>query len=494
MDTFIAIDIGASSGRLMLSQWVNQQLSLTEIHRFKNSFRHLDGFDRWDIDYLIKEILIGLEKVKQAGFDTCCVGIDTWAVDYCLVDREGLRLGDPVAYRDKRTNGVIERFSQTYPLQTLYEKTGIQLQPFNTIFQLYVEEKDLLAKADKLLLIPDYLGYVFTGNMVTEKTNASTMQLLNANTQSWDSDLLAAIQVDESLFPPLVDAGTILGKLAYEQFPAYDLPDATFITVASHDTASAIIGTPGSGTDWGYISSGTWSLLGIETNVPKISAAAFDENYTNEWGAHNTIRFLKNIMGMWLIQEVARQQAYRYSFAELAELAKETPGFQQFIDVNDPRFLHPENMISELQDYCRETNQKVPETPGEIARCVYDNLALCYGSELQKLEALTGTTRTLQTLHIVGGGSNNTFLNQLTADIAQCTIEAGPGEATAIGNLVLQMMAVGLFTTLEEARAAIKRSFPCTIHQPSAFDQTIVLTYQSFLKGAQQHDKNPATL
>lgn len=494
MDTFIAIDIGASSGRLMMSQWDDQQLSLTEIHRFKNSFRHHAGFDRWHIDYLIKEILIGLEKVKHAGIQSCYVGIDTWAVDYCLIDDKGQRLGDPVAYRDKRTNHVIERFSQEYSLQTLYEKTGIQLQPFNTIFQLYVEDKNLLAKADKLLLIPDYLGYVFTGKMVTEKTNASTMQLLNANTQTWDQDLLAAIQVKEDLFAPLVDAGTLLGKLNQEKFSTYDLPDTTFITVASHDTASAIIGTPSSGSDWGYISSGTWSLLGIETKVPNISAAAFDENYTNEWGAHNTIRFLKNIMGMWLIQEVARHQNDQYSFPELAALAEVTPGFQQFIDVNDPRFLNPDNMITELQTYCRETHQKVPETPGEIARCVYDNLALCYGSELQKLEALTGTAHTLQRLHIVGGGSNNTFLNQLTADVAQCTIEAGPGEATAIGNLVLQMITVGLFASLEEARMAIKKSFPCTVHHPRAFDRKIQTNYQSFLKGARQHDKDPATI
>ncbi|OTN75646.1 rhamnulokinase [Enterococcus sp. 8G7_MSG3316] len=494
MDTFIAIDIGASSGRLMMSQWNNQRLSLTEIHRFKNRFRHQNGFDRWQIDYLIKEILLGLVKVKQAGIDTCHVGIDTWAVDYCLVDENGTRLGDPVAYRDKRTNQVIERFGQTYSLQTLYEKTGIQLQPFNTIFQLYVEEKQLLAAADKLLLIPDYLGYVFTGNMVTEKTNASTMQLLNATTQTWDPDLLAAIGVNEALFAPLVDAGTVLGALNQAHFPTYDLPDTTFITIASHDTASAILGTPGNGTDWGYISSGTWSLLGIETTVPTISAAAFDENYTNEWGAHNTIRFLKNIMGMWLIQEVARQQENRYSFPELAAMAETEPGFQQFIDVNDPRFLNPDNMIAALQEYCRETKQKVPETPGEIARCVYDNLALCYGDELQKLAALTGTANKLQTLHIVGGGSNNAFLNQLTANVAQCTIEAGPSEATAIGNLVLQMMTVGLFDTLEEARMAIKASFPCTVYQPEPIDPTIMTEYQFFLKGARHHDKHPTTI
>lgn len=483
MNTFIAIDIGASSGRLMLSRWENEQITLEEIHRFKNGFRPHEGFDRWAIDYLIQEILVGLQKVKQAGINDCFVGIDTWAVDYCLIDQAGERLGDPVAYRDSRTNDAIAAFAQRYSLQKLYEKTGIQLQPFNTIFQLAAEEAQLLQKADKLLLIPDYLGYVFTGKMVTEKTNASTMQLLNANTQTWDAELLAEIGVTEGLFPPLVDAGTVLGALQTQKFPAYDLPQATFVTVASHDTASAIIGTPGEGSDWGYISSGTWSLLGIETKVPNVSLAAFDENYTNEWGAHNTIRFLKNIMGMWLIQEVARQQDYQYSYAELAELAQATPAFQQFVDVNDPRFLNPENMITELQAYCRETQQKVPETAGELARCVYDNLALCYASELQKLEQLTGTTSKLQKLHIVGGGSNNRFLNQLTADAAQLTIEAGPSEATAIGNLLMQMMSAGIFTSLAEARRAVKHSFPCSVHEPQPFDHKILSNYQRFIEG-----------
>ncbi len=483
MKSFIAIDIGASSGRLMLSQWKDDQMTLEEIHRFKNGFRQQDGHDRWQIDYLIQEILLGLQKAKHAGITSCFVGIDTWAVDYCLVDQTGHRLGDPIAYRDERTNGAIAAFGQRYSLQKLYEKTGIQLQPFNTIFQLANEDPQLLQQADKLLLIPDYLGYVFTGKMVTEKTNASTMQLLNVTTQTWDAELLNEIGVTEALFPPLVDAGTTLGTLNHEQFPSYDLPQATFVTVASHDTASAIIGTPAEGSDWGYISSGTWSLLGVETKVPNVSMTAFNENYTNEWGAHHTIRFLKNIMGMWLIQEVARQQDYRYSYAELASLAENTPAFQQFVDVNDPRFLNPKNMITELQAYCRETQQKVPQTAGELARCVYDNLALCYASELQQLAQLTEDGKKIQKLHIVGGGSNNCFLNQLTANIAQITIEAGPSEATAIGNVLMQMINAGVFASLSEARQAVKRSFPCVVHKPQSHESNIVTEYQEFLKG-----------
>lgn len=480
--TYLAIDIGASSGRLMKCQKnPKNKLTLTEIHRFKNGFQRRDGYDYWQIDYLIQEILIGLEKAKQSGITECFVGIDTWGVDYCLIDKQGQRISDPIAYRDPRTNQAVAEVSKAYPLIKLYEKTGTQIQSFNTLFQLFVEEPEKLAKADKLLLIPDYLGYVFTGNMVTEKTNASTMQLLNAGTKTWDQELLDLLGIDESLFPLLVDPGTVLGKIEKERFSTYDLPEATFISVASHDTASAVLGTPAEAGNWGYLSSGTWSLLGIETTVHNVSKEAFYENYTNEWGAHNTIRFLKNIMGMWLIQEVARMQDYRYSYGELAEMARKEPAFQYQIDVNDERFLNPENMILAIQNYCRETQQQIPETAGELARCVYDSLAICYAEEIEKITQLTGGK--LQKLHIVGGGSNNDFLNQLTADCTQIEVIAGPGEATAIGNILMQMLAVGEFSSVEEARKNIKESFPCKIYQPK---EMTITKKQLVIKGAER--------
>lgn len=474
--TFLAIDIGASSGRIIQStQENNGQLKLQEIHRFKNSFRKKDGHDRWRIDYLIREILAGLEKAKQSGITHCYAGIDTWAVDYCLLDANGQRLGDPISYRDERTKNAPAEFSAAISLAKLYEKTGIQIQPFNTLFQLMKESKETLAQAEKLLLIPDYLGYIFTGEMVTEKTNASTMQLLNANTKTWDRELLSFLGITEELFAPLVEPGTILGELRQEYFTEYDLPETTFINVASHDTASAVLGTPGEGTNWSYISSGTWSLLGIETTVASVSAQAFNENYTNEWGAHNTIRFLKNIMGMWLIQETARMQDYRYSYSELAEAAAKEPALQQYIDINDPCFLNPENMIQEIQNYCQETNQKVPRTTGEIARCVYDNLALCYAQELTKLNYLTGNT--IGKLHIVGGGSNNRLLNQLTADYAGIVVESGPSEATAIGNILMQMLCTKRFSTIEEARKAVKNSFDFERFYPDENKQKTIQVY-----------------
>lgn len=482
MKTYIAVDIGASSGRLIKSQLVNGKIKMEEIHRFKNGFVFSEGYDRWDVEYLSKEILIGLEKLKKQGISECFVGIDTWAVDYCLLDGNGNLIEQPISYRDRRTELALEEFNKKMSLDALYEKTGIQLQPFNTAFQLFVENKRKLKNAEALLLIPDYLGYVFTGKKVMEQTNASTMQLLNPTTKLFDEDILKVLNVSESLFPPIVEAGSILGDLIKEKFSDYDLPDAHFINIASHDTASAVVGTPGNDENWAYISSGTWSLLGVETKVPNVSREAFLANYTNEGGACNTIRFLKNIMGMWLIQEVARMQNYRYSYEHLAELASETPAFQQFVDINHERFLNPENMIVELQHYCGETNQTVPETPGEIARCVYDNLALCYAVELEKLEELRGTKGKITKLHIVGGGSNNRMLNQLTADVAQITVEAGPGEATAIGNLVMQMIVAGDISDVKEARKIIYESSKIHSYQPNTVDPIVLENYKKAIQ------------
>lgn len=479
--TYIAIDIGASSGRLMLSEkGPFEKITLEEIHRFKNGFSEIDGINYWDADHLIKEIVIGLQKVKQRGIQECYVGIDTWGVDYCLVDEQGRVLSQPVSYRDARTEQAMEEFDQKMSLHTLYEKTGIQMQPFNTVFQLLREDQEKLAKAKQLLMIPDYLGCVLTGNAVLEKTNASTMQLMNLETRKLDEEVLSAIHVEKELFPKLVEPGTVLGPILKTRFPEYDLPDATVITIASHDTASAVAGTPGKGENWAYISSGTWSLMGIEMEEGVSSKEAFEANFTNEWGVQGTIRFLKNIMGMWLIQEVARMQGYRYSYPELAELASQEEAFVSLIDVNDPRFMNPQNMITEIQNYCRERNQKIPETAGTLARCIYDSLALCYAVELEILEKITG--RTITQLHIVGGGSNNDFLNQLTADACGIHVFAGPGEATAIGNIMVQMVATKGFGTLAEGREGIKQSFPLKEFQPQTNNLQAREKYQSLSK------------
>ncbi|QXN86051.1 rhamnulokinase [Tetragenococcus halophilus] len=484
---YIAIDIGASSGRLIHANFHGEGgFKIEEIHRFKNGFRNIDGVDRWDLQHLIREILIGLQKAKFQGIEKCYVGIDTWAVDYGLVDKDGKILGDPASYRDHRTNNVIGDFKHKISLDKLYKKNGIQLLPFNTVFQLFVEDKDLLSKADKLLLMPDLLGYIFTGNAVTEKTNASTMALLNLHTRNWDREILEAIHIDEKLFAPLVEPGFILGDIQADKFPEYDLPKAVFITVATHDTASAIIGTPANYDNWAYISSGTWSLLGMELSRGISTKEAFEMNYTNEWGVQGNIRFLKNIMGMWLIQEVVRNQNHEHSYSELVALAEKEEPFQQFIDINDERFLNPGNMIQTIQEYCYETKQSVPKTSGELARAIYDNLALYYAVEIENLEKLSECK--IDILHIVGGGSNNKLLNQLTADVCNIPVEAGPSEATAIGNLMVQMIATKGYGTLESARQDIRNSIELETFQPrhsKSVDQALV-AYKNFLEKNQR--------
>lgn len=458
LNSYVAVDIGASSGRLITAALAGGKIEIKEIHRFKNGFFRKGFLDVWDSEYLLNEILKGLEKVKQSGIENCTLGIDTWAVDYCLLDEQDQPVHEVISYRDRRTTGAIEKVAEQIAKERIYEKTGIQFQPFNTLFQLFMEEKADLEKTKSILLVPDYLTFRLTGKKTLEKTNASTMQMINLETGELDEELLQLLGLRREQFPQLVDAGAVIGMLEKSRFPQYDLPDCEVVAVGTHDTASAVAGTPGEGKEWAFLSSGTWSLLGMELNTPLATKEAYQENYTNEGGVFGTYRFLKNIMGMWLIQEVARQLDSSYTFAELAAMAEETEPFQQKVDINEERFLNPDNMVEEIQDYCRETNQKVPETPGEIVRCIYDNLALAYQDELKKLAELTG--RTIQELIIVGGGGNVSLLNQTVADLTGITVWAGPSEATALGNLVIQMIAKGDLADLAAARQLIKHTYP----------------------------------
>lgn len=479
---YVAVDIGASSGRLMLSQLAEGKLKLTEVHRFKNGFTNKNEHDCWDIDHLLKEIFMGLEKIKQAGYDEITLGIDTWAVDYVLVGKDGQRLKDPVSYRDARTKDSIAKLTSDLSKDYIYEKTGIQFLDFNTLYQLFEEDKDLLAKTDKILMIPDYIGYVLTGKAVTEVTNASTTQMLSLREGLFDQHLLDKVNVTHDQFPKLVDPGTNLGVVSDQWYEKYDLPrKVNVITVATHDTASAVVGTPATGQRWAYLSSGTWSLIGTELNVPENGEKAFKHNYTNEWGAYGTYRFLKNIMGLWIIQNVKKELDDDYSFAELAELASHEEPFQQLIDVNDDRFQNPTNMIQEIQAYCRETNQAIPQTPGEIAMAVYSNLSLYYANELAVLGDILGYK--IDDLNIVGGGSNVALMNQLTATIAGVNVYAGPSEATAIGNIIVQMIAQGDILNVYLARRIIADSFPIKKYTPGQESFAAKLTeYQDFLK------------
>ncbi|WP_161978760.1 rhamnulokinase [Streptococcus sp. S784/96/1] len=463
MTYHVAVDIGASSGRVILAD-TRQSLELTEIHRFKNGFTKQNGHDRWNVSQLLKEILTGLEKVKTKGVMDCTIGIDTWAVDYVLLDKEGNLLEEPIAYRDARTQGMMEKVFKSIPKNVVYEKTGIQFLNFNTLYQLCAEERELLEKAQDILLIPDYIAYRLTDQKVGEVTNVSTTQYLNIHSRDYDKDLLDVAGVSLDQLPELMETGTVIGEILPELYETYDLPKARVIAVATHDTGSAVVGVPATSENWAYISSGTWSLIGVENSEPLATQPAFEENYTNEWGAYKTYRFLKNITGMWAVQEIARMLDYQYSFAEMAEQAYQVEPFLQYINLNDDRFTNPKNMIEEIQAACRESNQIVPKTVGELVMCVYSNLALAYAHEWKVLERLTG--KELEVLHIVGGGSNVKLLNQLTADVIGKTVIAGPSEATAIGNIMVQMISSGELENLAEARAWLAKNQALDRYEP----------------------------
>lgn len=466
----LAIDIGASSGRILHGQLLDDKLNIQEIHRFKNGFQEMGSSLFWDIDYLYNEIINGLKIAKSQGISHCTLGIDTWAVDYVLLDENGERLQPVFAYRDKRTEHTMDKVFSKINAETIYNKTGIQFLSFNTLFQLYEEDRKQLALTDSILLVPDYLNFLLTGRKTMELTNASTTQLLNIESCDFDDDLLELLALKRQQFPILIEPGEEIGKLRTELLLQHDLPDATVIAVASHDTASAVVGTPSESNDWAYLSSGTWSLVGTELTKPVVSAQSLNDNFTNEYGANQTYRFLKNIMGLWVIQEVQRLLPDSYTFSELVELAKEQQETPPFIQLNDNRFLNPVNMIEEIQSYCRETNQSIPTSGGQLAAAVYHNLAILTSLHLDQIAACQN--HPISVLHIVGGGAHNDYLNQLIANYSQRLTYAGPTEATAIGNLLIQLLSSNEITSIKEGRNLIKHSFEVKCFEPEPFDFT----------------------
>ncbi|MEK5178856.1 rhamnulokinase [Paenibacillus odorifer] len=468
----IAVDIGASSGRVVCGtlQQPGGTLSIEEIHRFSNGFAEQNGNLYWDIDYLVAEIVKGLQQAKARGIERCTVGIDTWGVDYVLLDQEGARIHEVFSYRDSRTDGAIERLHRNISTESVYEKVGIQYLPINTLYQLFVHDQAELEAAHSILLVPDYLYYRLTGRKISEVTIGSTSGMLNLHTRDYDEDLLSVLGLSKEQFPPLTEPGEPVGRLTEDLAARGDLPDCEFIAVASHDTASAVLGVPANSENWGFLSSGTWSLIGVERGSAITSPEAMLRNYTNEWGAYGSFRFLKNIMGMWLIQKVREEYGGQYSFGELVELAAQEIPFRSIIYCNDERFMNPQSMIDEIRSYCVEAGQLVPQTPGEMARCVFDSLALSYYFYIQDLQQLTGDN--LERLHIVGGGANNGLLCQITADLLEMEIHAGPTESTALGNLVVQMISTGAVNDLQEAREIISRSFQVTSYIPKGMDPT----------------------
>ncbi|SDN88299.1 rhamnulokinase [Alkalicoccus daliensis] len=460
----LAVDIGASSGRLILGSLENNTLNTKEIHRFENKMIQENGYECWDIEHLHQEILTGIRKAFAMGERPASIGIDTWAVDYVLLDKENQPLMKPIAYRDQRTKAVIEEVHALLPQEELYRRTGIQYQPFNTIYQLAAHKKqepELWEKAEKLLLIPDYLHFLLTGRQAAEYTNATTTQLISAETGEWDKGTLDTLGIPHTLFPELRKPGETLGPVKEELQEEFGV-EMNVVFPGTHDTASAVAAAPIKDKAV-YISSGTWSLMGVEEKEPVISKETREKNFTNEGGVENRFRFLKNIMGLWMIQEVKREYNDKYSFAEFVELAKES-ALDTIVNVNEERFLRPESMKEAIKESCSEQGEEVPEEPGDFARCIFRSLAASYASTVNEIEALTGEQ--YERIHVIGGGSQNQWLNQLTADFTGKQVISGPVEATAIGNLLVQFIAQKQISSLEKGREVTANSFSLVTYLP----------------------------
>ena len=465
---FLAVDIGASSGRHILSHMEDGKIVLEEVFRFENGMTEIDGHKCWDSELLFSHIKEGMKKCAELGKIPCYMGIDTWGVDYVLVDKEGKRIGNAVGYRDDRTTGIDREVYQIIPEKELYARTGIAKQVFNTIYQLVAlkkENPEQLLAAETLLLSPDYYNFLLTGKRASEYTIASTGQLVSPETKDWDYELIRMLGLPEKIFTPLQKPGTILGGLS-DDVKAEIGYDCQVVMVTSHDTASAVLAVPSKTADFAYISSGTWSLLGVELENAICNEQSREANFTNEGGYDYKYRFLKNIMGLWMIQSVRNEMNKAYSFAQLCAMAEEVKDFPSRVDVDEHRFFAPDSMIEEIRNACRESGQPVPETPGELATVVYQSLADCYKKSLRNLEAMTG--KTYPAVNIVGGGANADYLNQLTANATGKTVYAGPTEATAIGNIVCQMLACGDLPSVAEARACIFDSFAVKTFTPEA--------------------------
>ena len=468
----LAVDIGASSGRHIVGTVQDGKITLQEVYRFENGVSRKNGHLCWDIDTLAKEVVNGLKAAHDAGFAPSTIGIDTWAVDFVLLDEQGKRLGDAVAYRDERTEGIREALEKDYGLTFAehYARTGIQYQPFNTVYQLMAlkkEHPEQLDAAKIFLMVPDYLNYLLCGVAANEYTNASTTALVGADSKDWDEELIAKLGLPRGIFQPIRMPGTVLGHLT----PVVQAEvgfDAEVILPATHDTGSAFLAVPARDDCAAYLSSGTWSLLGVENQKAITSAESCAANFTNEGGYDYRYRYLKNIMGLWMIQSIRRelgeQTGTRPSFPELIAAAKGAADFASCVDPDENRFLAPASMIDEVKAACADTNQPVPATTGEVMQCVYNSLTQDYRRAVQTLQGLTGKTYT--SLNIVGGGSQDGYLNQQTANATGLTVFAGPTEGTALGNLMVQFIHNGDFADLAEARAAIKKSFTIAEYQP----------------------------
>ena len=480
----LAFDFGASSGRAIIGCFDGDKITLEEVHRFSNDPVSVGGTVYWDVLRLFYEIKQGIVKAKIAGgFDS--IGIDTWGVDFGLIDSEDKLMENPVHYRDTRTAGLVEESFKTMPKEKLYGITGIQFMELNTLFQLISLKKYrpwMLERADKMLFMPDLFGYMLTGKMCAEYSIASTSQLIDLETKSWSEEILDAFGIKKSLFAPLVKPGTVLGELSKEICEECGVDPVPVISVCGHDTQSAITSVPCEDGDFAFLSSGTWSLFGTELDKPIVNETSMNINITNEGGFDDSTGFLKNIIGLWLIQESRRQwkrEGEEYSYADLEKLALAAEPFKCFIDPDAPEFVPHGNIPERVREFCRKTGQFVPETVGEIMRCIYESLAMKYRLTFEKLRECT--ERDYPVIHVIGGGTKDGLLCQMTANSCDRTVKAGPIEATVMGNVAVQLMSDGSVENIGQARKIIAESSELKIFEPKDTGDW-AKAYEDFLK------------
>lgn len=471
--SYVAIDLGASGGRVILGTFAVDALRLEVLHRFSNEPRHMAGRERWNFTALLEGIKQGLTQLPDRGARVASIGIDTWGVDYGLLDAAGRLIDDPVCYRDPRTDGVVPRVLEAIPRTALFHATGIQVQPFNTIYQVAAQRwaGEWPAAARRLLLMPDLFHHALCGSIVGEVTMASTTQLVSAEDRTWVREIFSALDVPLDVMPALVPPGTRLGALTSTVQRELDLRAIAVVAPATHDTASAVAGAPLE-EGWAYLSSGTWSLLGVETPAPILTEAAAAQNLTNEAGVEGTNRLLQNIMGLWILESCRRlwmRQGRRGDYEALMREVEDAPAFSGVINPDDPRFFHPADMVEEVRRALADTGQASPGEPAVLARLVLESLALRYATVIRGLEVVTGAA--IRGLRIIGGGSQNAFLNQATADATGLPVLAGPVEATAVGNLVVQAVAGGHFRDVADARQFIGRSVAAVRFTPRDNDR-----------------------
>lgn len=483
---FIAVDLGAGSGRVFLCGLGADELLLEETRRFHYPPRERDGHLRWDFAKILDEIKTGLcnagKRARELGQRVQSIGVASWGVDYGFVDGDGKLVEEPICYRDSRTQGVMDEVFTRFTKHDLFMRTGLQLMPFNTLFQLYAHARQGIPQgADKLLLIPDLVNHSLTGRAVTEYTNATTTQMINATSRTWDSELLNRLDLPATLLPEIISAGEVVGPLSQAEAEKFGLENVQVLAPATHDTGSAVVGTPLED-GWAFISSGTWSLVGVERDSVLINSRVFDHNFTNEGGAFGTIRFLKNVMGLWILESCRnewRESEVDVDYDALLARVNEIDGYPALIFPDDERFFKPASMLDALADQLSENNQPIPDDPITLTKIVLDSLAFRYASVIKTIECLTG--KKIKGVQIVGGGSRNDYLNQMTANATNLPVAAGPVEATVIGNVLVQGIAGGRFSSLAEGRQYVaskvraKRFTPCVsdalVEARSRYDQ-----------------------